>query len=162
VVREAVSLTSGERSVLYRTIVREQIVPTPVITERARPFVAEEIVTGPAAVSAPLVTERVLITPPAPSTPDPLVVEQVIDAPIVAGPQPAGPIVAQRVVTASPPVAATYTVGARLPATVPLYAIPESAALQVPVVRRYSYALVNDRVLLVHPLTGIVVAELDR
>jgi hypothetical protein len=30
------------------------------------------------------------------------------------------------------------------------------------VVRRYSYAFINDRVLLVEPLTGIVVAELDR
>ena len=122
VVREPVSLTPGERSVLYRTIVREQIVPVPVITERIVPSSGE------------------------PAT-----------APIVAGPQPIEPITTGRAVTA-----AAYTVGAQLPANVPLFAIPESAALQVPVVRRYSYAFINDRVLLVEPLTGIVVAELDR
>ncbi len=127
VVREAVSLTPGERSVLYRTIVREQIVPVPVITERI----------------VPLVTER--IVPPVATT-----------APIIAGPQPAGPIATQRITTP------TYNIGARLPANVPLYAIPESAALQVPVVRRYSYAFINDRVLLVEPFTGVVLAELDR
>jgi hypothetical protein len=122
IVREPVSLTPGERSVLYRTIVREQIVPVPVITERIVPSSGE------------------------PAT-----------APIVAGPQPTEPIAAGRATTA-----AAYTVGVQLPANVPLFAIPESAALQVPVVRRYSYAFINDRVLLVEPLTGIVVAELDR
>ena len=122
VVREPVSLTQGERSVLYRTIVREQIVPVPVITERIVPSSGE------------------------PAT-----------APIVAGPQPTGPIATGRATTA-----AAYSVGVQLPANVPLFAIPESAALQVPVVRRYSYAFINDRVLLVEPLTGIVVAELDR
>jgi hypothetical protein len=122
VVREPVSLTPGERSVLYRTIVREQIVPVPVITERIVPSSGE------------------------PAT-----------APIVAGPQPTEPIATGRAITA-----AAYSVGVQLPANVPLFAIPESAALQVPVARRYSYAFIHDRVLLVEPLTGIVVAELDR
>ena len=145
-VAEAVSLTPGQRSVLYRTIVREQIVPAPVITERIAPIAREPIVTAPAAppVNAPLVTER--IVPPVAAT-----------APIIAGPQPTGPIATQRVITTP-----TYNIGARLPANVPLYAIPESAALQVPVVRRYSYAFINERVLLVEPFTGVVVAELDR
>jgi hypothetical protein len=160
VIREAVSLTPGERAVLYRTIVREQIVPRPVMTERVAPVVREQVAPAAPIVSAPLVTERVLITPPVAELP--LVSEQAVTAPIIAGPQPVGPMVTQRMVTAAAPMTVTYTIGSQLPANVPLYAIPESAALQVPVVRRYSYAFINDRVLLVEPATGIVVAELDR
>jgi hypothetical protein len=112
------------------------------------------------AVAAPLVTEGVATTPvPVPAAP--IVRDQVVSAPMIVGDQPAR-LVAQGVITAAAPAAVAYTVGSRLPANIPLYAIPESAALQVPVVRRYTYAFVNDRVLLVEPISGIVVAELDR
>jgi hypothetical protein len=51
-------------------------------------------------------------------------------------------------------------VGARIPASVPLVAVPEAVALQVPVTRPYSYALIDGRVYLVDPATSIIVADL--
>jgi Protein of unknown function (DUF1236) len=55
-----------------------------------------------------------------------------------------------------------YTVGSRLPVTVPLVAMPEAAAEHMRWLARYGYALVNDRVLVVDPDTGIVVADVTQ
>jgi hypothetical protein len=51
-------------------------------------------------------------------------------------------------------------VGARIPASVPLYAVPEPVAARVPSARSYSYALLGNRVYLVDPATAIIVAEI--
>jgi hypothetical protein len=51
-------------------------------------------------------------------------------------------------------------VGARLPATVPLYALP--ASVRTSGLQAYRYAVVNNRILLVDPSTSTVVAELPR
>ena len=57
---------------------------------------------------------------------------------------------------------AELTIGSRIPATVPIYAVPETLARQIPAVQPYRDAIVDDRVLLVDPVTNVIVAELDR
>src|SRR5262249_44358471 len=117
-------LTTAQRSTLYRTIVEERVVPRTVVTERSVvpfPF-------GPPVATSPAVQEGVGpergIPPPAPVgrervevAPAPRVIETV-------GAASAAPIVAGRVVTA--PAAVELAVGTRVPATVPLYALPQS------------------------------------
>ena len=51
-------------------------------------------------------------------------------------------------------------VGARVPASVPLLVLPERLAGRVPAARPYSYAVLDSRVLLVDPSTGIIVAAI--
>ena len=53
-------------------------------------------------------------------------------------------------------------VGAQLPSTVTLHQIPLRAVEAVPEIVPYRYAFVGDRVLLVDPVTGIVVAAIKR
>jgi len=67
------------------------------------------------------------------------------------------PIVAADEVVVQP--AAPITVGAVLPESVPLYAIPQNVALTVPATRPYSYAYLGGRAYLVDPATGTVVAD---
>jgi Protein of unknown function (DUF1236) len=59
------------------------------------------------------------------------------------------------------PASVEFAVGARLPATVPLYALPDTLGLQLPAVRAYRYAVVDDRVFLVDPASSLVVEELE-
>lgn len=70
-----------------------------------------------------------------------------------------------RTIVARPaePASATveYRVGARVPATAQLYAVPEEVAVEVPAVKTYKYMVVNRRVVLVDPATSEVVAELQ-
>lgn len=68
-------------------------------------------------------------------------------------------IVRERVAPAPPPTV-EYRVGTRVPASVELYSVPESVAVEVPAIRRYKYMTVNNRVVLVDPATGEVVEEL--
>jgi Protein of unknown function (DUF1236) len=51
-------------------------------------------------------------------------------------------------------------VGARIPQTVPLVAVPEPVAARIPAARPYSYAVLDNRVYLVDPATGVIVAEI--
>jgi hypothetical protein len=67
-------------------------------------------------------------------------------------------IVRERVQPAQPTV--EYRVGMRVPATTELYAMPETVAVEVPAVRQYKYMVVNNRVVLVDPVTSQVVGEL--
>ena len=67
-------------------------------------------------------------------------------------------IVRERVVPVRPTV--EYRVGMRVPQTVELYPVPDEVVTEVPTVRPYKYMVVNDRVVLVDPITSEVVAEL--
>lgn len=67
-------------------------------------------------------------------------------------------IVRERVVPAAPTV--EYRVGTRVPPTAQLYAMPQEVGVEVPAVQSYKYMLVNDRVVLVDPVTSEVVGEL--
>jgi hypothetical protein len=88
-----------------------------------------------------------------------------------------GPIVKERIVTESvmpAPVArervvvprvgadyaADYAVGSRVADSYALAPVPQSVVTSVPAVRPYRYMVINDRLLLVDPATGIIVAEL--
>ena len=59
-----------------------------------------------------------------------------------------------------PASAAEIIVGEPLPASVPLLDLPEDAVVLVPKVEGLRYAFVGDRVVLVEPDTGKVVAEI--
>ena len=65
-------------------------------------------------------------------------------------------IVRDRVAPAQPTV--EYRVGARIPESVQLYAVPQ-VAVEVPAIRAYKYMVVNNRVVLIDPATSEVVAE---
>ena len=140
-------LTAAQRSTIYRTIVEERAVPSTVITERnVLPFLAT-----PAARDR-VVTERV-ITPSVPVVREriaPRVIETVGAAPAVT---------TGRIVRA--PASVELAVGARLPATVPLYALPDTIGLRFPAVRAYRYAVVDDRIFLVDPARSLIVEELE-
>ena len=66
-------------------------------------------------------------------------------------------IVRERVALAQPTV--EYRVGARIPESVQLYAVPQEVAVEVPTIRTYKYMVVNNRVVLIDPATSEVVAE---
>ena len=66
-------------------------------------------------------------------------------------------IVRERVAPAQPTI--EYRVGARVPDSVQLYAVPQEVAVEVPAIRSYKYMVVNNRVVLVDPATSEVVAE---
>jgi uncharacterized protein DUF1236 len=84
-----------------------------------------------------------------------------------------GPIVRERIVTESvapapvvrersvnpPPASAYAAVGSRVRDAYALAPMPQSVVATVPGVRSYRYMVVNNRLLLVDPATGIVVAE---
>jgi uncharacterized protein DUF1236 len=147
------ALTAAQRDTIYRTIVEERVVPRTVITEQAAPTFAAPVVTAPA-VSEETVTERI-VTPPAP-----VVGERIVTRPLAVETVGAAPVVSERVGTT--PTALELTIGSRVPATVPLYALPAPLGVQIPAVRSYRYTIVDDRVLLVDPATDKVVAELDQ
>jgi len=97
-------------------------------------------------VPAPAVTREVVTTSIAPRYWNPPIVAQddVVDA-------------VTPVVTA--PARVAYTVGSVLPASVPLFGVPETVAVRVPATRSYSYAYLGGRAYLVDPVTGAVVAD---
>jgi hypothetical protein len=55
--------------------------------------------------------------------------------------------------------APVYTVGAVLPANVPLFAVPQDVGYRVPAAQPYSYAYVGGRAYLVDPNSGVIVAD---
>jgi hypothetical protein len=67
-------------------------------------------------------------------------------------------IVRERVAPVEPTV--EYRVGARIPESAQLYAVPQTVVSEVPAVQAYKYMVVNGKVLLVDPATSEVVAEL--
>jgi hypothetical protein len=85
-----------------------------------------------------------------------------------------GPIVRERIVTESvapapvareriapAPSAYAYAVGSRVADASALAPMPQAVASTVPGVRSYRYMVINNRLLLVDPATGIVVAEVN-
>lgn len=88
-------------------------------------------------------------------------------------PQGRGPIVKERIVTETVPVPAVregvvtrpavsayaYPVGSRVTDAYALAPLPQSVVATVPAVQSYRYMVINNRLLLVDPATGFVVAE---
>jgi hypothetical protein len=98
-------------------------------------------------------SETVVTRPGAPIVLSPTQ-RQTVYRTIVRQPAPA-------VTVGAPPAAVEYRVGARVPAGVTLYDVPQEVAVQVPAIRSYRYMVVNNRAWLVDPATSEVVYELD-
>lgn len=73
------------------------------------------------------------------------------------------PMTRERVVTrtATTAPAMSYSVGSRLPAAVPTYAMPREVVYEAPALQGYAYAPVGNRVLVVEPAGNMVVDELE-
>jgi hypothetical protein len=67
-------------------------------------------------------------------------------------------VVGERVVTQ--PAVADYTVGTRVRDAYALAPMPQAVVATVPNVRSYRYMVINNRLLLVDPATGYVVADM--
>jgi hypothetical protein len=129
-------LTSPQRSVVYRTIVQQQVVPAvPVAPAGYPPYPA------PAYLPPTVVTTGYGYT------------TANYDDDYVDTAPPVAPYPRYYTVGA-------YTVGSVLPAGVVVAPLPATAAVQVPAVEAYSYARVGGRVLLVDPATNTVVADI--
>lgn len=63
-------------------------------------------------------------------------------------------------VAVDPLARADYVVGSRLSRGIPLIELPAAAVSVVPETAPYAYAVVNGRILLVDPQTGIIVADI--
>ena len=140
-------LTPTQRRTIYRSVVERQVVPaaTEVVTYPATEVVAP----ATEVVAPPSVTTGYAVTYPAAPTGYPAAPPGAYASPIVYPPN--------AYASAGYPV--TYTVGSLVPASVPLAPVPRAVVLRVPQVEPYQYAVVNDRVLLVDPATGTVVAD---
>jgi hypothetical protein len=130
VTTQPLPLTQAQRTIIYRTII-------PQGRNRA-PIVREQIVTEPVA--------------PAP------LARGYYDSDSYAY----GYAEAPRAVVREPDAFGSYAyaVGTRLPPTARLAPLPPPVVAAVPAVRSYRYMVVNNRLLLVDPDTGIVVADL--
>jgi hypothetical protein len=53
-----------------------------------------------------------------------------------------------------------YRVGAALPASVPVYTMPQQVIYEAPALRGYDYTMIGDRMLVVDPASNMVVDEL--
>ena len=83
----------------------------------------------------------------------PIVKERIVTETVPA------PVVRERVVTQPAVSAYAYAVGSRVTDAYALAPVPPSVVATVPAVRSYRYMVVNNRLLLVDPANGIVVAE---
>jgi len=94
----------------------------------------------------------------------PIVKERIVTETIPAAPVVGAPAVSAPVVVA-PRAAyayADYSVGARVADSYALAPLPPAAVATAPAVRSYRYVVINQRLLLVDPATGIIVAELTQ
>ena len=139
IVREPLNLTPAQRTTVYRTIVPQGCGKQPIVRERV---VTETMGSGAA------MRDRV-----------------VVDHASAFVDQPRERVIVdqwgrERVVTT--PTEVDYVVGDRIPATVQLSAFPERVVREVPAIGGYRYMMVNNRVLVIDPVTNTVVQEIDR
>jgi hypothetical protein len=165
-----VALTPAEKRIVYRTIVRERVVSQPVRRDIVTTTVAP-------ALPPPVYVER------RSDVPTTAYVERRYEqpwwerrweqpvynsatyqngysngyvnnwrAPVVAADDEA--VVSTPVVARGP----AYAIGTLLPASVPLYGVPESLLFRVPTLRPYRYAYLGEQVYLVDPLSNVIVA----
>jgi len=137
VVTQPLALTQAQRTTIYRTIIPQG--------RNRQPIVRERIVTEPV---APVVRERVVTQP--------------MDSDYYAyGYVPAD---SPRAIVREPDAygAYAYSVGTRVAPSMQLAPLPPAAIAAVPAARQYRYMVINQRLLLVDPDTGVVVADLTR
>jgi len=93
----------------------------------------------------PIVRERIVTESVAPA---PVARERIVNPPVGSAYAPAGSAYA-------------YPVGSRVGDAYALAPMPQAVAATVPAVRSYRYMVINNRLLLVDPATGVVVAEVN-
>ena len=143
IVREPLDLTPSQRTTIYRTIIPQGKGKRPIVKEReVHETVGRSAPIRERVITEPAVRERVLVEP---ETRERVVVDS---------------WGRERIVTT--PTTVDYVVGDRVPATVQLSAFPDPIVSEVPSTSGYRYMVVNDRLLLVDPVTGTVVQEIDR
>ena len=140
--RQAVRDQRRSVQVSQRTVTRQAAAPIS-LTPDERRVVYRTIVRERVAPAAPMVT-REIVTPPAPRA------------------VPAYPPVTSISTTGTAPVveAVDTYVGTTLPTDVVFYDVPAGVATRVPATRQYRYAYMDDRVLLVDPVTRMVVEDI--
>jgi Protein of unknown function (DUF1236) len=157
-VRRQLALTPAQRQIVYRTVVRREVYPRAAVRPAYPPVVAQTEVVEPAPRSYPLRTIY------------PFQNDNPYDNNYAYRPYDEGRYVYQRYDQSYPngyvyqrvPTRAAYVVGSRIPESVPLVAVPESVAIQVPATRPYSYAVIDGRVYLVDPVTSTIVADVTQ
>ena len=146
-------------------VTREVVRPAPRRAAPARTVTTTRVVERPAArrASSQSVTQTVALTPQQRQVirrtvlleqARPAMAQQVISPPLSIAPPSS-----VRTVTTAPVVQRVNYVGSALPRDVMIYEMPQSVA--VPAVRPYSYAIMEDRVLLVDPATRVVIEDLS-
>jgi hypothetical protein len=86
-----------------------------------------------------------------------IVTESAAPAPVVRERIAPAPVVRERIAPAGSAYA--YAVGSRVGDADALAPMPQAVVSSVPAVRSYRYMVINNRLLLVDPATGLVVAE---
>jgi hypothetical protein len=131
---QALALSPAQRQVIYRSVVEREYVPAPVVA--GPPVVAQTEFYAASPPSAYAADERDYAYDPYHDDYRPTYHPAYRPAPLL--------------------------VGARIPQSVPLYAVPEPAAARVPAAAPYNYALIDNRVFLVDPATDVIVAEITQ
>lgn len=88
---------------------------------------------------------------------EPIVRERIVTESVA----PVAPVARERIVNPPAASAYAYTVGSRVGDAYALAPMPRTVAATVPAVRSYRYMVINNRLLLVDPATGIVVTEVN-
>ncbi len=131
-------LSPAQRQVIYRTVMQREVYPAPVAV--APPA---EAYAPPPPVGYPVRTVY-----PADEGYDAYAYDPYHDQ-VVRDPY-------RRVYRQDVPL----VVGARIPQSVPLVAVPEPVAARIPAAAPYSYAVIDNRVYLVDPASGVIVAAI--
>jgi hypothetical protein len=177
----AMSEEVAPSAVTTREVVRRAEVTRP----RTRPIVTRSVSARPAAKKVTTVQRRVTPRLALTSAERHIVYQTIVEREVVPAPRvvpsspyavppasyvaPQPPLINAQVGLSTAPVVAqddddivtapTYAVGTVLPASVPLYAVPQEVAVRVPAIQRYGYAHVGGRAYVVDPTTNVVVED---
>jgi hypothetical protein len=147
---QPLALSPVERQVIYRTVVPREVYPAPVV--------APPPVLAPTGLYAPRAVY--------PADDDYYQDRDYAYDPGYGGGYRADPYYAPDYRDPYHPeyrrVGVPLAVGARVPPNIQLVAVPEPIVARVPAARPYSYARYGDRVYLVDPATGIIVADITQ
>ena len=135
------------RQVVRRTTTTTRAAPRLALDSRERHIIYQTIVERQ-------VVPRQQIVVASPVLAEPPLIQRPVALPTIRP-----PIVAADEEEIARPAAPIYVVGSVLPPNVPLYAVPQNAALSVPAAGTYSYAYLGGRAYLVDPASGTVVAD---
>jgi len=154
------TLDQAQRRIVYRAISTQEALPAaaPVVSAPTPPAAVVPSLIPP--VLHPFVLPILNLPTAAPQgdirtnivIPPTALTGYAVTAPTAAGPFATAPVVAAT-------DGADGVVGSRVFPSGPLVALPRPTAVRIPALARYSYAAIGNRVVLVDPATGAVVAD---